>query len=279
MLGEYQSDDVNDPVESDSAIVEGVDADLVRGVVHRRCRSSQPPRHAGEFNSGKCQVVERLKGPARCRTPIARPRDARQPIRPAQTERNRKLHVWWRTLRKRRAVDELHHGVHDRLRMHHHINSIQVHAVQQVRLEQFQTLVHQRRGVGRDHSAHVPGRVCQSLIRSDIAHLFAAEPAEGSAACGENEPIDLRRGATAKALRQRGVFGVDGNNLIWTCGFGDQRAADHKRLLVGQGKDSPSPQCGQRCSKPGGAGDPIEDDVTRHRRQLRGRIWARQDAR
>jgi len=75
------------------------------------------------------------------------------------------------------------------------------------------------------------------------------------------------------------VFGVDGNNLIWTCGFGDQRAADHKRFLVGQGKDSPSPQCGQRRSKPGGAGDPIEDDVTRHRRQLRGRIRARQDAR
>ncbi len=163
--------------------------------------------------------------------------------------------------------------------MHHHINSIQVHAVQQVRLEQFQALVHQRCGVGRDHSAHVPGRVCQGLIRSDIAHLFAAESPEGPAACGENEPIDLCRGATAKALRQRRVFGVDGNNLTWTCGFGDQRAADHQRLFVGQGKDPPSSQCGQRCCKPGGARDPIEDDVTRHRRQLRGRIRARQDAR
>jgi hypothetical protein len=86
--------------------------------------------------------------------------------------------------------------------MYHDINSLQVHAVQQVCLEQFQTLVHQRRRVGRDHPAHVPGRVCQGLIWSDVAHLFAAESPEGSAACGENEPIDLRRGAAAKALGQ-----------------------------------------------------------------------------
>ena len=105
------------------------------------------------------------------------------------------------------------------------------------------------------------------------------QSAERPAACGENQPIDLRGGAAAKALGKGGVFGVDGDDLIWPCGSGDQRAADHQRLLVGQRKDPSRPQCGQRRSQPGRAGDPIQNDVARHCRQIRGRIWACEDAR
>ena len=51
-----------------------------------------------------------------------------QPSRPAQSKRDRKLHIWRRTLCKRGPVDELHHGVHDRLRMYDDIDPVQVHS-------------------------------------------------------------------------------------------------------------------------------------------------------
>jgi hypothetical protein len=66
--------------------------------------------------------------------------------------------------------------------MHDDVDSVQLDAVQQMRLEKLHALVHQRGGVRRDHSAHVPGRVRQSLIRSDLDHLLPSHATERSTA-------------------------------------------------------------------------------------------------
>ena len=92
--------------------------------------------------------------------------------------------------------------MHDRLRVYDDVDSVQVHAVQQMGLQQLKTLVHQCRGIGRDHPAHVPGRVREGLVRCGIAHLFVAESTEWSAASGEDQSMDLGRCAASEALGQ-----------------------------------------------------------------------------
>ena len=74
------------------------------------------------------------------------------------------------------------------------------------------------------------------------------------------------------------MFGVDCNNLPRLGGLGDQRTANHQRLLVGQGEDSPSSQGSQRCRQPGGSRDPVEHGIARHRRHLSCRIRPSDDA-
>jgi hypothetical protein len=75
------------------------------------------------------------------------------------------------------------------------------------------------------------------LIRRDIAHLFATEPTERSAACGKDQPIDLGRSAAPKTLSEGRVLGVDSDDLTRLGGPGNQRSAHHQRLFVGQSED------------------------------------------
>ena len=83
-----------------------------------------------------------------------------------------------RALGDGRAVGELDHRVHDRLRVHHDVDPVQRDAEEQVRLDHLQALVDQRRGVGGDQRAHVPGRVGQRLLGRDVGELVPAAAAE-----------------------------------------------------------------------------------------------------
>ena len=61
---------------------------------------------------------------------------------------------------------ELDHAVHDRLRVHDHVDPIEAHAEQLVGLDHLEALVHQRRRVDGDLGAHRPRGVLRAQLRS-----------------------------------------------------------------------------------------------------------------
>ena len=75
--------------------------------------------------------------------PVDRAERLGQPLRRAEREADRESHVGHRQLRDRRAVDELHHAVHDGLRVDDDVDGVEVDAEQLVRLDHFEALVHQ----------------------------------------------------------------------------------------------------------------------------------------
>ena len=166
------ADDVEEP---DPAGEERRDALLVGGVVDRRVRSRTPrrasraSRTAANTSSSSGSNVHAVAV-----RPVARRRDVRHPVRPRQPERDRQPHVRRRRLRDRGAVDELDHRVHHRLRVHHHGDVVDGHVEQQVRLDQLEALVHQRRGVDRHDGAHRPRRVRERLLRGDGLDVVVA---------------------------------------------------------------------------------------------------------
>ena len=150
---------------------------------------------------------------------------AGHPVRPAQAERDRQPHVRRAGLGERRAVDELDHRVHDRLRVHDDVDAVERDVEEQVRLDQLEALVDQGRRVDRHDRAHVPGRVRQRLLDGDVGEL-------GSRSRPRNGPplaVSTRRRTSsgvpaAQALGERRVLGVDGHDLVRALAGGlDQR--------------------------------------------------------
>ena len=159
------------------------------------------------------------------------------------------------------------------------VDPIQRNVEQQVRLEQLQALVDQGGGVGRDHPSHVPGGMGEGLAGGDVGELDTGPAAERTAASGENQPVDLAGAATTQALGQRRVLGVDGHDLAGPCSAGDQPAADHQGLLVGQREPGAGPQRRERRSQAGRTGDSVEHHVARLGRDLTGRLRTGDDPR
>ena len=120
-------------------------------------------------------------------------------------------------------------------------------------------------------------RVGQRLLDGDVGHL-GPRPAEERAATGGQQQFAYLVGrAAAQALGDRAVLGVDRHDLARLDPPGDQRAADHQGLLVGQGERVAGVQRGQRRPQPDRAGDAVENHVTRHRGELAGRVRAGDD--
>ena len=85
---------------------------------------------------------------------------------------------------------------------------------QQVRLDDLQALVDQRRAVRRHQGAHRPRRVGEGLLGADVGERGPVAAAERPARGGEHEPAHLVGAPAAQALRERGVLGVDGDDLV-----------------------------------------------------------------
>ena len=66
-------------------------------------------------------------------------------------------------LREHRVVHELHHRMHDALRVHDHIDARHLDVEKPARFDHFQALVEERRGIDGDLRAHVPRRMLQRL--------------------------------------------------------------------------------------------------------------------
>ena len=151
----------------------------------------------------------------------------------------------------------------DRLRVHDDVDAVVRRAEQVVGLDDLEALVHQRRRVDGDLAAHRPRRVLERLLDGDVLELGARAPAERAARRGEHELVDRARRLAGEQLVQRGVLGVDGDDLR-AGGLGerhDELAADDERLLVGQREVDALPQRRDRRAEPRGADQRVEDEV------------------
>ena len=145
--------------------------------------------------------------------------------------------------------------------MHDDVDAVVVDAEQQVRLDELETLVHQRRRVQRVHRAHRPGRVGAGLLRGDVLEVGGRPAAERSARRGQHHLGDLVGAPGPQALRERGVLGVDGHDLTGLGGLQHQRAAGDQRLLVRQRQPGAGFQRGQRGLQTERTDQRVEHDV------------------
>ena len=111
---------------------------------------------------------------------------------------------------ERAAVAEADERVHDRGRMDDDLDAIVRKAEEEVRLDQLEPLVRERRGVDGDLRAHAPGRVRERLLDRDVLELGARAAAERAAGRGQHERVDGLRCAAFEALEGGAVLAVDG---------------------------------------------------------------------
>ena len=154
-------------------------------------------------------------------------------------------------------------AVHDRLRVHHHVDPVVRGGEQVMGLDQLQALVHQRRRVDRDLPAHVPSGVGQRLGDGHVLQVGAVTAAERTAGGGEHQALHGPRRLAADELGQRRVLGVHGHDA-GAGGLGqgrDQLAADDERLLVGQREVDALPQRRHCWSQARGTDQGVEHEV------------------
>ena len=131
------------------------------------------------------------------------------------------------------AVRVLHHGVDGALRLHDHADAIVGHGEQVVRLDDLETLVHQRGRVDGYLRAHVPRGVRERLSGRDIGQVGSRAAAERSARRRHPQARHLARVFAQKALVDGAVLGIDGHEAPRLGGHRhDEVAAHHERLLV-----------------------------------------------
>jgi hypothetical protein len=166
-------------------------------------------------------------------------------------------------VRDQRAVAEAGHAVHDRLRVHDHLDARVGDAEQVVGLDQLQPFVHQGGRVDRDLCAHRPGGMGQGLGRDDVCQPFLRPAPERAARRCQHQRLERLRGSALQALLQRRVLAVDRQQQTAAAahGGGHQLAARHQALLVGEGQIAARVERRHRGLEPGGANDRVQHDV------------------
>ena len=92
----------------------------------------------------------------------------------SERERDRDAHVGIAEVRESGAVAEADERVHDRGRVHDHLDPLVGKTEQEVRLDQLEPLVGERGRVDRDLRPHLPGRVRERLLGRDVARARRA---------------------------------------------------------------------------------------------------------
>ena len=113
-------------------------------------------------------------------------------------------------LRQHGAVYELHHRVHDALRVDDHVHARHRHVEEPARLDHLQPLVEQRGRVDGNLAAHIPGGVFECLRGRGGGDLPAGRLPERAARSGQNQPPHGGRVAAFEALENGVVFAVHG---------------------------------------------------------------------
>ena len=175
----------------------------------------------GRFEAVTCQthrgerlIVERLERPCGRLRPITGGRDVTKTLRRGQAQSDRQANIRRRGLRDGGAIAEFHHGMHDGLRMHGHIDAARWHIEQSVCFDDFKTFVHQRGRVDGHNRPHVPCGVVQGLFRRDVGHLVALPAAERTAGRGDDELGHFAVRAGTQRLPDGGMFGIDRIDLL-----------------------------------------------------------------
>src|SRR4051794_3499191 len=103
-------------------------------------------------------------------------------------------------MRERRAVDERDESVDDRLRVHDDVDRVVRRAEEMVRLDDLESLVHQRGRVDGDLAAHRPCRMLERLLDGDVLELGACATPEGAAGRGDRQALDGPRALAGEQL-------------------------------------------------------------------------------
>ena len=141
-------------------------------------------------------------------------------------------------------------GVHDALRVDHHLDRVVVDIVQPVRLDDLQALVGEGRRVDGDLGAHRPRRVTEGLRRGSRGHHLRVGVEERAARRGQDQGGDvghaIRRRGTARwpSARSRWVAARPGG---WRYG---SRAGHRRRWLPPVPEPAASPDGHPRRASP-----------------------------
>ena len=221
--------------------------------------AATPSRNAGN-TSGRTGSNVRL--PRRHRVEAARAA-VRQPVGMRERVEDRQLHRREAQLRDDAAVAELGEGVHDALRVHHDVERVVRQPEQEVRLDELERLVGQRRAVDGDLASPCSrsGGLSASVTVAGV-HARRLPVAERTARRGEDEPREPAV-APGDALQHGAVLRVHRDQLAPALAGGARHelAGHHQRLLVGQRHALPRAQRGERGIEPGRADDRVEHDV------------------
>ena len=93
-------------------------------------------------------------------------------------------------MRQRGAVAEADEAVDDGARVHDDVDLLVRDVEEEVRLDQLQALVRERRRVDRDLRPHRPGRVRECLVHAHCFELRERSVSERAAGSGEDERVD-----------------------------------------------------------------------------------------
>lgn len=277
MLLDHPRDGLHDPEERQRAAAERLDALLVGGIEHRRGRARELSDVSGQVHRGERLVVEREELPGRGLAPVEGGRGVGDAFGPAEADGDGPAHVGGRGVGQCRSVRVLNHRVDIRLRVHDHLNAVEGNVVEQVGLDHLQALVDEGRGVDRDHRAHGPGGVGERVLDGDGRQLVPGTTAERPAGRGDDQLAHVGAGAGGQRLEERGVLGVDRDDLARLGERLDQRAADDERLLVGEREGAARLQGGERGRESDGAGDAVEHGVAVGGGKLGGRLRSGED--
>lgn len=76
-------------------------------------------------------------------------------------------------------------------------------------LDHLQAFIHHARAIDGDLAAHAPGRVIQGFLESHIANLLGAPSSERSAACREDDRVQMLRLVALEALEDRAMLAIN----------------------------------------------------------------------
>ena len=187
----------------------------------------------------------------------------RRPLRIREREGDRNGHVRIAEVRERRAVAEPDERVDDRGRVDHDLDPVVREAEEEVRLDQLEPLVGERRRVDRDLRAHAPRRMGQRVLDRDLLEVVPAAAAERPARGGQHERVDRARRAALESLEERGVLGVDGQQQASSPLPRRERelAGCDEALLVRERERDAALERPERRADAGKADDRVQDDV------------------
>src|SRR5438477_3258309 len=101
--------------------------------------------------------------------------------------------------------------MHDRGRMNDDLDPVVVQAEEEMRLDQLETFVRERRRVDRDLRPHVPRWMRKRLLRRDVLELVASPTAKRTAGSRQHERIDGFARVAFETLERGRMLAVDGD--------------------------------------------------------------------
>ena len=146
-------------------------------------------------------------------------------------------HVRRAKLGLHRTVGELDGGVDLALAVHEHVDVVNRHVEEVVRLDDLEALVHEGRAVYGDLGAHLPRGVRERHGGRDVLELVARAAEEGAARAGEPDLAHVLATLPHQALVDGVVLGIHRQHATRLGHRHEQLAADDEGLLVGRRPD------------------------------------------